>query len=106
MPRPTKETVDQICRELTDQGKLIEAGWKSYELLVIPVDASTVQRNETRIAFFAGAQHLFGSIVGILEPGDAEPTENDLRRMDAINKELDRFIAEYKLKIATPGGHG
>jgi hypothetical protein len=104
--RPTKEVVDQICRELMDQGKLIEAGWKSYELLVIPVDASTVQRNETRIAFFAGAQHLFGSIMGVLEPGDDEPTENDLRRMDLINKELDRFIKEFKLNNLPAAGSG
>jgi hypothetical protein len=102
MPRPSKEVVDQICRGLVDQGNLLEAGWKSYELLVLPVDAPTIQRHECRIAFFAGAQHLFSSIMGILEPGDDEPTEKDLRRMDAINKELNRFIAEFKLEHLTP----
>lgn len=104
--RPSKEVVDHICRELVDQGKLIDAGWKSYDLLVLPVDASTVQRNECRIAFFAGAQHLFGSIMGILDPGDAEPTEADLRRMDLISKELNRFVQEFELIHTAPGGHG
>lgn len=102
MPRPTKEVVDQLCRGLVDQGNLIEAGWKSYELLVLPVDASTIQRNETRIAFYAGAQHLFGSIMGILEP-DAEPTDADLRRISNINDELNKFLREYKLDHRIPG---
>jgi hypothetical protein len=98
--RVSKEIVDQICKELTDKGKLIEGGWKSYELLVLPVDAPPIQRNECRFAFFAGAQHLFGSIMGILDPG-TEPTEVDLRRMDAIHAELQFFIEDFKMR-ATP----
>jgi hypothetical protein len=99
--RPSKELVDQLCKDLVDNGKLIEAGWKSYDLLVLPVDASPIQRNECRIAFFAGAQHLFGSIMGILEPGGDEPTQADLRRMDSIHGELQRFIEDFKMR-ATP----
>ena len=101
--RPTKETVDRLCKTLVDQGKLIEAGWKSYDLLVLSPNAPDVQRSETRLAFFAGAQHLFGSIMSILEPG-AEPTENDLRRMTAIDLELTQYIEEFKFRTAQPEG--
>jgi len=92
-----KEVVDKLCRELTDKGKLIEAGWISLKLTTLPADAPQVQLDEMRNAFFAGAQHLFGSITGILEP-DAEPTENDLKRMDLIDKELREFIGEFSAK--------
>ena len=106
MTRPSKEAVDELCKMLVDQGKLLEAGWKSYELTVLSPDAPTLQRHECRIAFFAGAQHLFGSIMGMLEP-DAEPTEADLRRMSGINDELNRFIEDFKLQHLTPArGHG
>jgi hypothetical protein len=33
----------------------------------------------------------------MLDPGE-EPTEADLSRMDKISTELERFIAEFKLK--------
>jgi hypothetical protein len=51
--------------------------------------------HELRMAFFGGAQHLFGSIMGILDPGE-EPTEQDMRRMDLISHELETFIVEFK----------
>src|SRR6266478_6473509 len=78
--RPSREVVDELCKVLTDKGQLIEAGWRSYELIVLDPNASDIQLKETRIAFFAGAQHLWGSVMGILDPG-AEPTDKDMARM-------------------------
>lgn len=95
--RMRKELVDKICKDLVDQGKLLESGWRGLLLTVIPLDASEIQKREMRMAFYAGAQHLFGSIMGILDPG-TEPTENDMRRMEAINEELNTFIKEFKLR--------
>ena len=91
----SKEEIDRITRALMDAGKIIEAGWRGLELLVVPKDAPDVQRREMRMAFFAGAQHLFSSIMGGLEE-DHEPTENDLRRLDFINKELAEFAEQFK----------
>jgi hypothetical protein len=54
-----------------------------------------------RLAFMAGAQHLFGSIAGgtsVLDE-DQEPTEGDLRRMDLIDQELRGFIEEFKRRF-------
>jgi hypothetical protein len=88
---------EKLTKDLVDKGKLIEAGWVSLRLAAVPDDASALQLEEMRNAFFAGAQHLFGSIMTMLEP-DAEPTEADLARMDLIAAELDGFIEKYKLK--------
>lgn len=101
MNRPSREIVDELCKALTDQGQLIEAGWRSYELTVLDENARDIQRKETRIAFFAGAQHLFGSIMGILDPG-TEPTEKDLVRMNQINDELNNFLTAFKLAHGIP----
>jgi hypothetical protein len=89
--------LERLSRELTDKGMLIEAGWISLRLVAVPLDAPKIQLEEMRNAFFAGAQHLFGSIMTILEP-DAEPTEKDMARMDAIDRELKAFISDYTIR--------
>jgi hypothetical protein len=89
--------LERFSRELTDKGKLIEAGWIGLRLAAVPPDASAVQLDEMRTAFFAGAQHLFSSIMTILEP-DAEPTDKDLERLDLIDRELQSFIQRFELR--------
>ena len=86
-----------LSRRLADEGKLLEAGWISYRAIVINPKAPPEQLEECRIAFFAGAQHLFGSVMTTLDPG-SEPTDADMKRMSLINTELDKFITEFKAK--------
>lgn len=98
--RPLKAAVDKLCQELADQGLLLEAGWKSYRLLVLPVDAPAIQLEECRVAYYAGCQHLFWALTGatFLDPGigNEEPTQRDLRRMSMIASELDQFLIDFK----------
>ena len=90
-----QEFLKAMSVTLADQGKLIEAGWFSLMAIAIPADAPPVQVKEMRKAFMAGAQHLFASILSIMDPED-EPTEADLRRMDLINAELKAYVEELK----------
>lgn len=91
---------DQLAAELSkqfaDQGKIIEAGWVGLRALSVPDSAPDIQVREMRGAFFAGAQHLFASIMTILDPEGEEPTENDMRRMSLIHAELQAYLAEFK----------
>src|SRR5690606_29496803 len=80
---------DRIAGHYVDRGLIIEMGFAGLISTAYP-DWEAMpkdQLDQLRSAFFAGAQHLFGSIMGILDPGE-EPTERDLRRMDLINHEL------------------
>lgn len=86
---------DAIAKGLIDKGLLIEAGFSELIRIAYPQGVGAEQRKQLRAAFFGGAQHLLGSIQGVLEPG-SEPTDNDMRRMDLIAHELDGFIAEFK----------
>lgn len=90
----TPPDLEKLTRALTDAGKIIEAGWVSLKLSAIDPSAPPDQLSEMRIAFFAGAQHLFGSIMTMLDPGD-EPSDKDLRRMDLIDRELKEFIKQF-----------
>jgi hypothetical protein len=98
---PTKEEIQTLAQELskklTDQGRLIEAGWIILRAMAVPPNAPEVQINEMRYAFMAGAQHLFSSIMSVLDPGE-EPTPADLRRLDLIHTELEAFRKEMELR--------
>ena len=98
----TPELLQALSRRLTDDGKLIEAGFVGLRLAAIPLDAPQIQIDEMRKAFMAGAQHLFVSVMQVLDPGDGV-TENDLRRMAQISAELDAFAAELTRSLATRG---
>jgi hypothetical protein len=89
-----REMIDRITRDLVDQGLIIEAGWVGLRMMSVPKDAPQIQVDEMRNSFFAGAQHLWGSIMSMMDP-DAEPTAADMKRMGLIHKELDKFIKEY-----------
>lgn len=95
MNEEMRKEVERITVDWANRGKVVQGGWLAYEFLTGIRNMSEVQRRECRRAFFSGAQHLFASILTILEPG-AEPTQADLGRMDKINAELEEFMEELK----------
>lgn len=105
LPNDFDDLVNGVANKMADDGKLIEAGWMALRLAAIPKDAPRVQVDEMRLAFMAGAQHLFASIMGILDPGD-EPTEADLRKMDLIAAELDKVRGELAARYFHTKGNG
>ena len=90
-----QEQHDAIIRELVDRGLIIEAGFLSLRLLAMPEDGPVLQVREMRKAFFAGAQHVFASVFAVLGPGE-EATDAELKRLDLINAELERFVTQMK----------
>ena len=98
-----EEFMRALEKRLVDEGKLIEAGWIGMRIAAVAPDAPQIQLDEMRMAFFGGAQHLFSSIISILDPGDDE-TPADLDRMDKIAGELQEFIEEFARKHGLPPG--
>jgi len=99
-----REVAVELTKSMIDRGLLIEAGWISLKVMTIPDNAPPIQLQEMRNAFFAGAHHLFNSIMSMLDK-DTEPTETDLLRLDKIHAELDQFIKEFKLKHFEASGN-
>ena len=95
--------LERLTKELADKGLLVESGWVGYRLLVMSPSAPPVQLDECRMAFMAGAQHLFSSIMNMLDPG-VEPTDADERKMELIHNELQTFAKEFELKAAKTKG--
>ncbi|MEN3234692.1 hypothetical protein PUR29_13915 [Methylobacterium ajmalii] len=90
---PHEKATQEVTRKLTDEGRLIEAGWAALAAMWVPEGAPPQQVADLRKAFMAGAQHTWGSIMTMLDPG-ADPTTADLSRMAKIQAELDAFGAE------------
>lgn len=105
MTKQFDDLVTGVAKKLADDGKLIEAGWVGLKLAAIDPAAPQVQVDEMRLAFMAGAQHLFASIMGILDPG-TEPTEADMRKMDLIAAELDKVRGEMAARYYPTKGNG
>lgn len=95
--------LELLSRRLADEGKLIEAGWVALRIHFISEKASANQLDSMRLAYMSGAQHLFSSIMTILEDGIME-TDADMRRMELIHNELEAFAKELKLRVHKPAG--
>ena len=97
MPKVPRELIDEVTKKYMDQGLIIEAGWQTLKMMSVSPGAPQIQIDEMRNAFFAGAQHLFASIMSALDPG-LEETEDDMRRLNLISIELEQFYTEFKKK--------
>lgn len=95
--------LERLTKALIAEGKIIEAGWVGLRLACGLETAPAVQLQEMRKAFFAGAHHLFSSIISHLDDGD-EPTTEELERLDKIDEELRRFGDELEAELLPTEG--
>ena len=91
--------------DITDAGKLVEAGWQSLRIAALDPNAAQRQVDDMRSAFFAGAGHLYFAIITILVES-AEPQAKRFQHMAAIETELRAFIADFELRRLPPQGSG
>jgi hypothetical protein len=93
--------LDAMVTRLTEQGKLIEAGWISFRLMVVEPNAPSDHMTVFRYAFLGGAQHVFGCLMGALEGGgdDEETDEKVASLLESLNAELKGFCEEIDRSI-------
>ena len=89
---------EEFTKKLADKGLIIEAGWTGFVIACKLQDAPPIQLREMRKAFFAGAAHLFASMLAFLEPGH-DATEKDMDRMSQLHAELERFQKEFEAQV-------
>lgn len=93
---------ESAMHRLAEEGRIIEGGWLALRATWLPAGAPDHQVRDLRCAFMAGAQHLFASILTILDPG-SEATDADMSKMNAIAAELEIFCAEIEGRMQGPG---
>jgi hypothetical protein len=92
-----------LTKKLAEEGKLIEGGFAAMQIIMLD-GAPREKIDEMRIAYMAGAEHLFSSMIAIMDPGE-EPTEADLKRMDLIHAELQGWRDVLAARVGKTGGH-
>jgi hypothetical protein len=70
--------------------KLLETKFINYRNAIIPKDAGSIQLQESRRAFYAGAWALYSLMMNHLESG-TEETPNDLALMAKLDAEMREF---------------
>src|SRR5277367_1872575 len=98
-----QEMAEKLTKDLADQGKLLEAGWQTYRLLCLKKSFSD-PAYDLREAFYGGAEHIFSSMINMMDPG-IEETEADLTRMDLLHKELSEIRDQLRLKYGRTAGN-
>lgn len=95
--------LERLHVELIEKGEVIEAGWVSLRLNWIPKDAGPRQLDEMHKAYMAGAQHMWASIFAATSDDGSEPTDSDMRRMDRIAEEMQRYGDKLMEGLPTQG---
>lgn len=90
----SQQQLEAIARKLVDEGKLIAAGFVAIRVMFPHVEEDELER--LRNAYFGGAQHLYASIMAIME-ADREPTDKDLERMELIHQELEAWAKTMRM---------
>ncbi len=96
--RLIEQATSDLIKELADKGKLIEGGFAAFAHYVIPKDAPPVQFREMQLAYMAGAQHVWSSVMNIFDPVE-EVTDADIRRMDLIQREMDEWSGKLSERV-------
>jgi hypothetical protein len=84
---PAERAGRDLTHKLANEGKLLEGGFAAF-VLAEKITPEHPALATLRDAYMAGAEHLWTSIMGILDPGE-EPTDDDMRRAEAIQAEID-----------------
>lgn len=96
----TDEQVTEISKQLMTQGKLVASGFLGLWLCIGRPD-NQAYREDIRTAFFAGAYHVFQSIMATMDEGE-EVTAGDKDRLSMLNKELEEFVEKFTLQFMAP----
>jgi hypothetical protein len=98
-----RAVVEAILKRMANEGRLIEGGWLSF-LEFVPPNTTAQQVNLLKLAYYCCAEHLFNSIMTIMDE-DREPTENDLKKMSLLQKEIsaaEQWLWEFVNKKSEP----
>lgn len=96
---PVERLALEATHKLANDGLLIKAGFVGFMASCFPDGCPDHQRQEMENAFMGGSLHLWRSIMATLDPG-TEATDQDLRRFDLIEKELDDFGKVLEGRVA------
>ncbi len=99
-----RQALDAMHR-LVDEGLSVEGGFAAFCILN-DIQPDNPMMPLARNIFFSGAQHIWSTMFTMIDPGPRE-TARDLKRMDNIHAELEKFrvaaMGAYATDMKTKG---
>lgn len=74
---------------------LMAEQWDQFARAVLSEGTPSIQRQEMRRAFYAGAESILFRVIQAFAP-ESEPTQADLQVMSDLHKELENFADAVK----------
>lgn len=87
---------DDIVRSAGNAGLLVETGWQIHKGIILQIADNDPRLFDIRLAFMAGAEHVFTSLIGMMDEGD-EITDGDMKKMALLDQEIGKIRAELEL---------
>lgn len=102
MTKTIKQALEAaLAAKMADEGNLVGLGAEIMLGFMEPPTPAAAE--DLRYAFFAGAQHLYGVLMSVMDEG-REPTKRDLERMEKVHDELDAWTKSAALRIRKASG--
>jgi len=99
-----RERSAREARRLMDESILIEAGWCNFLIATIKPGADPVQLHDMRVAFFAGAMHLYTSMRAAMYGRGPTADRDDQERVGKVGAELRQFVEDLKINSVPTQG--
>lgn len=76
----------------------VAESWTTFLLMVVPTNASDIQRGEMRRAYYAGAEAVLQIMMKQLDhtTDPDEITDNDMRLMEDVHEDIVQFAEDVK----------
>jgi hypothetical protein len=87
-----RDDIRRLSEQAAAHNNLVEAGWISYRLHVIPPEIDPGDVELMRMAYFGGAVHLLADLVAQLRQAKYEPVGDFLGHLQRLNRELLDYI--------------
>lgn len=82
---------ETAAQRLAAEGRLLESGWSRLKELWLSPETSPEQVAMLRLAFFAGAQHTWTSVLALM----GDDSASDMERVGQVAAELEAFRKEW-----------
>jgi len=85
--------IAEAMKEVADKGMLVAAGFAAFRIIALNNSIDRDKIADMHTAYMAGAEHLFTTLMSILDEGE-EPTKKDTDRIELIYQELQAWRAK------------
>jgi hypothetical protein len=87
----SKQDIDYLAKQSADEHRSVEAAWISFRLHVLNPTLDPEAVSEFKLAFFAGATHMFSDLVQMMRATKNPPRGAAVANIQCLDRELQDY---------------